>query len=45
MHGAGGIVDLAGKASVYLPMIDLLHSYFEISSEADTRKRREKVNG
>src|SRR5271169_81469 len=34
-----------GKASVYLPVIDLLHSYFEISSEDDARKRRERVNG
>jgi class 3 adenylate cyclase len=34
-----------GKASAYLPMIDLLHSYFDIKSEDDARKRREKVNG
>ncbi len=34
-----------GKASAFLPVIDLLHSYFEISSEDDARKRREKVNG
>jgi class 3 adenylate cyclase len=34
-----------GKASSYLPVIDLLHSYFEISSEEDARKRRERVNG
>jgi predicted ATPase/class 3 adenylate cyclase len=32
-----------GNASAYLPVIDLLHSYFEISSEDDIRKRREKV--
>jgi class 3 adenylate cyclase/tetratricopeptide (TPR) repeat protein len=34
-----------GKASAYLPVIDLLHSYFEISSDDDARKRREKVAG
>jgi predicted ATPase len=34
-----------GKASAYLPVIDLLHGYFEIKSEDDRRKRREKVTG
>jgi class 3 adenylate cyclase len=34
-----------GKASPYLPVIDLLRSYFEISPEDDARKRRERVNG
>jgi predicted ATPase len=34
-----------GKASAYFPVIDLLNSYFEISSEDDARKRRERVNG
>ena len=34
-----------GKASAYLPVLDLLHSYFGIESGDDTRKRREKVNG
>jgi class 3 adenylate cyclase len=34
-----------GKASAFLPVIDLLWSYFEISSEDDERKRREKING
>src|SRR6266851_2997910 len=34
-----------GKASAYLPVIDLLKSYFEIAAEDDERKRREKVNG
>ena len=34
-----------GKASAYQPLIDLLHSYFEITSEDDGRKRREKVGG
>ncbi len=34
-----------GKASAYLPLLDLLHSYFEIKPEDDARKRREKVNG
>jgi hypothetical protein len=33
-----------GKASAYLPVIDLLHSYFDIKVEDDARKRREKVN-
>jgi class 3 adenylate cyclase len=30
-----------GKASAYLPVIDLLNSYFEITNEDDERKRRE----
>jgi class 3 adenylate cyclase len=34
-----------GKASAYLPVIDLLRNYFEISAEDDERKRREKVAG
>jgi class 3 adenylate cyclase len=34
-----------GKASAYLPVIDLLSGYFEITSEDDGRKRREKVGG
>jgi class 3 adenylate cyclase/tetratricopeptide (TPR) repeat protein len=34
-----------GKASAYLPVIDLLHSYFDISPDDDARKRREKVAG
>jgi class 3 adenylate cyclase len=34
-----------GKASAYLPVIDLLRSYFEIVPDDDERKRREKVNG
>ncbi len=34
-----------GKASAFLPLIDLLWSYFEISSDDDERKRREKING
>ncbi len=34
-----------GKASAYLPVLDLLHSYFDIKPEDDARKRREKVNG
>ena len=34
-----------GKASAYLPVIDLLKSYFEIASEDDERKRREKITG
>ncbi len=34
-----------GKATAYLPVIGLLHSYFEISPEDDARKRREKIAG
>ena len=34
-----------GKASAYLPVIDLLHNYCEISPADDERKRREKVAG
>ena len=34
-----------GKASAYLPIIDLLHGYFRITGEDDARTRREKVNG
>jgi len=34
-----------GKASAYLPVIDLLRIYFDIASTDDDRKRREKVAG
>jgi tetratricopeptide (TPR) repeat protein len=34
-----------GKASAYLPVIELLKNYFEIEAEDDDRKRREKVGG
>jgi class 3 adenylate cyclase/predicted ATPase len=34
-----------GKASAYLPAIDLLRNYFEIAVTDDERKRREKVAG
>jgi class 3 adenylate cyclase/tetratricopeptide (TPR) repeat protein len=34
-----------GKASAYLPLIDLLRSYFEITAEDDERKRRERITG
>jgi class 3 adenylate cyclase len=34
-----------GKASAYLPVLDLLHGYFKIASGDDERTRREKVNG
>ena len=33
-----------GKATAYLPLIDLLHSYFDIKVEDDAPKRREKVS-
>jgi len=34
-----------GKASAFLPVIDLLHGYFKISSADEARARREKVAG
>jgi class 3 adenylate cyclase/tetratricopeptide (TPR) repeat protein len=34
-----------GEASTYLPVIDLLRNYFDISAGDDERKRREKVTG
>ncbi len=34
-----------GKASAYLPIIELLRNYFDISAADDERKRREKVTG
>jgi len=34
-----------GKASPYLPVLELLHGYFKIVSEDDARKRRAKVTG
>jgi len=34
-----------GKASAYLPVIDLLRNYFDITTTDDDRKRREKVAG
>jgi predicted ATPase len=34
-----------GKASAYLPVLDLLHVYLKIADEDDQRARREKVNG
>ena len=34
-----------GKASAYLPIIELLHGYFGIETGDDGRKRREKVMG
>jgi class 3 adenylate cyclase/predicted ATPase len=34
-----------GKASAYLPVIELLHGYFGIEGADDARKRREKVAG
>src|SRR5499427_8818384 len=32
-----------GKAGAYLPLIDLVHGYFEITAEDDARRRRQKV--
>src|SRR5712692_6145987 len=34
-----------GKASSYLPVIELLRDYFKIGPNDHERKRREKVNG
>ena len=34
-----------GKASAYLPVLDLLRNYFKIANEDDERTRREKVAG
>ena len=34
-----------GKATAYLPVIDLLRNYFEIAVTDDERKRRERVAG
>jgi class 3 adenylate cyclase/tetratricopeptide (TPR) repeat protein len=34
-----------GRASAFLPVIDLLWSYFKINSDDDERTRREKING
>ena len=34
-----------GKASAYLPVLDLLHGYFRIAGEDDERTRREKLTG
>jgi predicted ATPase len=34
-----------GKASAYLPVIELLRDYFEIAPEDDERRRRERIAG
>jgi class 3 adenylate cyclase len=34
-----------GKASAYLPVLEMLHGYFEIDLSDDGRKRRERVIG
>jgi len=34
-----------GKATAYLPVLDLLKGYFQIESQDDARRRREKVTG
>ncbi len=34
-----------GKASAYLPLIDLLKNYFDIGPDDDARRRREKIAG
>jgi tetratricopeptide (TPR) repeat protein len=34
-----------GKAAAYLPVIELLNNYFDVDSDDDARKRREKVAG
>jgi hypothetical protein len=42
--GREGFFDF-GKASTYLPVIELVRSYFEISSGDEQRKWREKSRG
>src|SRR5262249_26317316 len=34
-----------GKASTYLPVLELLSAYFEMSRDDDERKRRERILG
>src|SRR5215470_9769300 len=34
-----------GKASAYLPVLEMLREYFEIGSGDDDRKRRERILG
>jgi predicted ATPase len=34
-----------GKASAYLPVIEVLHAYFKITGDDDPRTRREKITG
>ena len=34
-----------GKASAYLPIIELLKDYFDLTPEDDERRRREKIGG
>jgi hypothetical protein len=34
-----------GKASSYVPVIELLHNYFQIVADDDPRQRRQKVIG
>jgi class 3 adenylate cyclase len=34
-----------GKASAYLPLIDLLKNYFEVTPDDEERRRREKIGG
>jgi class 3 adenylate cyclase/tetratricopeptide (TPR) repeat protein len=47
-HGWRVLVSRAvayGKATPYLPVIDLLKAYFQIEASDDARQRREKVTG
>ena len=41
----GGTAVPYGKATPYLPVLDLLRSYFQIEARDDGRKTREKVTG
>jgi class 3 adenylate cyclase/tetratricopeptide (TPR) repeat protein len=34
-----------GKATPYLPIVDLLHTYFELDDREDARRMREKLTG
>ena len=48
VHGGLGLSASSvshGKASPYLPVIELLKNYFDISAGDEERKRREKVGG
>ena len=45
MDGAGNVSVSHGKASAYLPVLDLLQGYFKIAGDDDERTRREKVAG
>jgi predicted ATPase len=45
MPGARSVLGSHGKASAYLPVIELLKIYFEVAAEDDERRRQEKITG